>query len=189
MRNRRYLILFIIVINVFLVACRADSDEQSSLANPIADSTINKTSTDDSSSLSSELPQNLPKVEAKLASNTLNIMLARNAAQRTKGLMFYKELPKDQGMLFVYPYPRKMTFWMMNTFIPLDLIFFSENLQITEWIENMKPGNGLSSENLPRYSSIMSAQYALELPKGSVKTMGLKVGDYLEIPLTLLYAE
>jgi hypothetical protein len=185
-RNKSLLILFVIFINVFLVACRADSEDR---INPITPAAANSSLPVDSSSLSSASPQLLEKVPVRLASQSFNIMLARNAAQRTKGLMFYNSLEKNEGMLFVYPYPRKMTFWMMNTLIPLDLVFFSDNLQITEWIENMKPGNGLSSENLPRYSSIMSAQYALELPAGSVKSYGLKVGDYLEIPLTLLYAE
>ncbi len=103
--------------------------------------------------------------------------------------MFYESLEPDQGMLFVYSTPRIMSFWMYNTKISLDLVFFSDQLRVTEYIESMEPGYGIPPEMLPRYVSQISAQYALELKAGSVKRLGIKSGDQLEIPLTMLYSD
>lgn len=103
--------------------------------------------------------------------------------------MYYDFLAENHGMLFVYQTPRTMSFWMKNTKIPLDLVFFSDTLEITEWIENMQPGYGKPENLLPRYTSQSPAQYALELPAGSIVRLGLKTGDRLDIPVTLLYSD
>lgn len=134
-------------------------------------------------------PQTVTTSEANLSGQKLNIMLARTETEKAKGLMFFESLPENAGMLFVYNTPRVMSFWMKNTMIPLDLVFFSENLEITEWIEGMVPGYGKTDASLPRYVSKLPAQYALELNAGSIARLGLKKGDRLEIPLTLLYSD
>ncbi len=136
-----------------------------------------------------ELPQKLFSAQGVLSGHKLDIMLARTSEEKARGLMFYTALADNQGMLFVYESPRVMSFWMKNTRIPLDLVFFSENLEITEWIEGMQPGYGKPEFSLPRYTANSPAQYALELSAGSVVRLGLKPGDRLEIPLTLLYSE
>ena len=114
--------------------------------------------------------QALPETNASLAGHDLNIMLARTFDEKAIGLMFYEKLEENRGMLFIYSAPRLMSFWMKNTMIPLDLIFFSENLEITEWIENMEPGYGRPEAGLPHYKATEPAQYALELNSGMVKT-------------------
>lgn len=134
-------------------------------------------------------PQTLPQVVGELNGHRINIALARTVLQRTKGLMFAKSLDENKGMLFVYKAPKMMVFWMKNTKIPLDLVFFSPDLQITECIEGMVPGFGKKESELPRYSAKYPAQYALELPAGSIRKFELKPGDVLKIPLTFLYSE
>lgn len=136
-----------------------------------------------------EIPQRLPTVKAKLAGHDFRIMLARTNYQKAKGLMFYYYLPEDEGMLFVYRYSQQMSFWMKNTRIPLDLVFFSSDLKVTEWIENMTPGYGKNDTFLMHYKSVGYAKYALELKAGTVKKLGIKKGDELEIPKALLYSE
>lgn len=116
-------------------------------------------------------------------------MLARSADEKAKGLMFFDSLSENEGMLFVYPAPRLMSFWMYNTKIELDLVFFSDQLLVTEFIEAMQPGYGLLPSQLPRYVSQQPAQYALELKSGMIKQLGLAVGDRLDIPITLLYSD
>lgn len=140
-------------------------------------------------SASSESPQNVFSTSGTLGGHKLDVMLARNSAEKTKGLMYFSKLSDNQGMLFVYDTPQIMSFWMKNTKIPLDLVFFSENLEITEWIEGMLPGYGKPDGLLPHYTSKRPAQYAIELSAGSVVRLGLKPGDRLEIPITLLYSE
>ena len=134
-------------------------------------------------------PQKLTCVNATLGNNPLKIMLARTNSERAKGLMFYEEIASSTGMLFVFNEPHKMSFWMMNTRIPLDLIFFSEDLSVTEWIKNMVPGYGKPAYRLPHYTSKGIAKYALELKAGSIEELNIKIGDKLEIPLILLYCE
>jgi len=131
----------------------------------------------------------LQPAEATLSSQSLTLWLARSHPEKTRGLMFIDSMTDSQGMLFVYESPQIMSFWMKNTKIPLDLIFFSENLEINGWIKNMQPGYGLPDRSLPHYTSEIPAQYALELNAGSIDRLGLKTGDRLEIPLTLLYSD
>ena len=134
-------------------------------------------------------PQKLTYVNASLGNNPLKIMIARTNYERAKGLMFYEDIASSTGMLFVFEKPHKMSFWMMNTRIPLDLIFFSEDLTVTEWVKNMVPGYGKPPYRLPHYPSKGEAKYALELKAGSIEELNIKIGDKLEIPLMLLYCE
>ena len=159
----------------FTLSCVAD-EQNSGLSN-------------DYTLLNRDQPQHLPYVKAILKNHKFNIALARTPAERMKGLMFCNKLKSNEAMLFVYSYPRKMIFWMKNTKIPLDLVFFSPELQVTEWIENMRPGYGKSDSELPRYPSKEPAQYALELPVGTIKKLHLEPGDMLKIPLTFLFSE
>ena len=135
----------------------------------------------------SGMAQQLPYHEARLASHPLRLMLARGTDEKTKGLMFFTTLEPDTGMLFVYPESQRMVFWMKNTLIPLDLVFFNDQLRVTEWIESMQPGGNQSDRLLPRYASRGSARYALELAAGSVQRLDIQTGQKLEIPLTLLF--
>lgn len=134
-------------------------------------------------------PQNIPSVKAKLAGTDFDVMLARTNQEKMKGFMFFWDIPETTAMLFVYNYDHQMHFWMKNTRIPLDIVFFSSDLKVVEWIENMQPGYGKYEASLPHYSSKGKARHALELKAGMIKKLGIKVGDRLEIPLIMLYSE
>ncbi len=177
MKRNPALTLGIILISFFCLACQTDSgaDQVSSPVSPVA--------------VKQGSFQVLPETSTELAGNSLQVMLARTFDEKALGLMYYETLPENSGMLFIYQAPRQMSFWMKNTMIPLDLIFFSPDLEITEWIENMEPGFGKPEYSLPRYQSTMPAQYALELNAGMVKKLNLKQGDKLDIPITLLYSD
>ena len=132
-------------------------------------------------------PQVLQWHPARLGSATLRLMIARSSVEKAKGLMFRPSLNPDEGMLFCYSQPQPMVFWMKNTLIPLDVIFFDRTLTICDKIEGMKPGNGLPDHLLPRYPCKTDAQYALELPVGSIKRLEIRHGMTLEISLPLLF--
>jgi len=134
-------------------------------------------------------PQTLSVTEATLAGHKLSISLARTYEEKARGLMYVESMQDSSGMLFVYETPQIMSFWMKNTKIPLDLVFFTENLEINGWIKDMQPGYGLPENSLPRYVSEQPAQYALELNAGSIERLKLKFGERLEIPLMLLYSD
>ncbi|MFZ2957853.1 MAG: DUF192 domain-containing protein [Candidatus Ozemobacteraceae bacterium] len=136
-----------------------------------------------------EAAQQLPLFDAIVGTTPLRIMIARTTDEMRTGLMFRTDLPESEGMLFVYPQTQsRLTFWMKNTLIPLDIAFFNSDLSLTEVIRGMKPGTGISEDQLPRYITQNPAQYALELASGSADRLHLQPGDRLTIPLTLLFS-
>lgn len=103
---------------------------------------------------------------------TLFIELADTHLKREIGLMNRKHLSKNQGMLFKFPFNTRLSFWMKDTYIPLDIAFLDENGKILQ-IEEMIP---LSTR--PIYSK-SSCKYALEVNKGWFKDNGVKEGQYI----------
>jgi uncharacterized membrane protein (UPF0127 family)/predicted double-glycine peptidase len=127
------------------------------------------------------LTQSLPRYKAFLGGNQLKIMIADSEHEKQLGLMFVDSLPMNEGMLFKYNVPAKMSFWMKNTKLALDLMFFNNKLELVDFIENMKPGYGIPDDQLPSYTSKVEAMHALELPSGAIRKLGLKIGQKLII--------
>lgn len=57
------------------------------------------------------------------------------------GLMYRKSMPENQGMIFLFETPRQTAFWMKNTYIPLDMVFVNDKLQVNGIVENAQPMN------------------------------------------------
>lgn len=104
---------------------------------------------------------------------TLYVALAQDNESRAKGLMMVEQLGEDEGMLFVFNKPQKLSFWMKNTPLPLSIAYISKEGIIKE-IYDMQP---FSEKSIPSQYAVL---YALEVPKGSFKTLGIKVGDKVE---------
>lgn len=104
----------------------------------------------------------------------VNVELAQTHEEQDRGLMYREYLPQNQGMLFVYPYEQPLSFWMRNTFIPLDIAFIDKNGMIVS-IQSME---ALNEEK--RYVSPIPAQYALEMIQGWFKRNGVTVGAHVE---------
>ena len=100
-----------------------------------------------------------------------NVEIARKKIDRDKGLMFRKNLKLDKGMLFIFPNESKVSMWMKNTLVPLDIIFISKNYKIVDIINNAK---AMSKEIL---TSKVKAKYALEINAGLVKKLNIKIGN------------
>ena len=99
-----------------------------------------------------------------------NIELAVTPAEQAQGLMYRESMPSFDGMLFVYPSPRAVTFWMKNTLIPLDMLFIDETGLVQRIKENATPQ---STETIPGGENI---QYVLEINGGLSKMLGLSAG-------------
>ena len=67
------------------------------------------------------------------------VEIADTDAERAKGLMYRKELPEGQGMLFDFHREQEVGFWMQNTYIPLDMIFIRGDGRILRIAENTEP--------------------------------------------------
>lgn len=108
------------------------------------------------------------------AEHCFDVELAESAQQRARGLMFRKELARDEGMLFVFPKEGKYSFWMKNTLIPLDIIWLDEQGRVVSIKEQAQP----CSENVCEgIAPDKKAKYVLELNSGLAKEIGLAVGD------------
>jgi len=92
-----------------------------------------------------------------------------------KGLMFVKEpLWDNYGMLFdMAVHPKNHSMWMKNTYIPLDIIFLDENMNIVGYKENNQP------HSLKQIRINKPSRYVLEMNAGSVKDNNLKINDKL----------
>lgn len=102
--------------------------------------------------------------------DTVQVELARTPAEREQGLMNREALPEGRGMLFIFQDAQIRSFWMRNTFIPLDIAYIDENLRIID-IQAMEP------ENEDPHPSAQPAMFALEVPMGWFEMMGIAVGD------------
>lgn len=102
--------------------------------------------------------------------------LARTPAQRRHGLMFKTDMAEDEGMLFVFHGDSLRVFWMRDTPLWLDLLFFTKDGQLVHLIEWAEPLNDRP------LSSLMPVRYVLELKAGSAARLGLGPGTRLRIP-------
>jgi uncharacterized membrane protein (UPF0127 family) len=68
-----------------------------------------------------------------------NIWVADREAQQQRGLMHVKALAPDAGMLFIYPSPRRLSMWMKNTYVPLDMLFVRPDGRVDSIVENTEP--------------------------------------------------
>ena len=69
-------------------------------------------------------------VETDAGAKSFAVEIADEPEERRRGLMFRERLPESQGMLFVFEQTQPLGFWMMNTILPLDLLFISEDGEV-----------------------------------------------------------
>ncbi len=105
----------------------------------------------------------------------LKVKIAATQTTREEGLMFVESLPSDQGMLFIFDDEKPRSFWMKNTYIPLDIIFLDSTGKVINFYESAEPLN-----ELKRYPSNAPAKYALEVNGGWGRANNLKEGDKVE---------
>ena len=99
------------------------------------------------------------------------VEMARTEAEQERGLMFRTELAADRGMLFPYDPPSPVSFWMKNTYIPLDMIFIRPDGTIARIAENTIP------ESLEPVSAGEPVSAVLEIAGGNAAEQGIAVGD------------
>jgi uncharacterized membrane protein (UPF0127 family) len=119
--------------------------------------------------------QTFPKSELELVTSTgrhkLRVELAMTPEQMAQGLMFRRSLDADAGMLFDYRSTQPVSFWMRNTFIPLDMIFIAEDGRVAGVHERAVP---LSEQPI---LSPVPVRAVLEVNGGIAAKLGVKPGD------------
>jgi hypothetical protein len=109
--------------------------------------------------------------------HAFTVELVDNDADREKGLMFRKELPEGRGMLFDFHAEAPVSFWMENTYIPLDMIFIRGDGSILRIAENATP---LSTKIIPSGGPVRAV---LEVIGGTARKMGIAPGDKVASPI------
>lgn len=112
-----------------------------------------------------------------LGGERFQVEIAATPEEQARGLMFRDELPADHGMLFVYDREGPRSFWMKNTRIPLDILFFDANRRLINW----HTANPCRFDPCFGYSADAPARYVLELNAGTAAALDLKAGDRMEL--------
>jgi hypothetical protein len=102
--------------------------------------------------------------------------LADTPAERARGLMFREALAPDAGMLFLFERPRRVSFWMKNTLISLDMLFIDTDGQIVHIAERTEP------ETLDPHGPDQPVRAVLEINGGFAERLGIRVGDSVRSP-------
>jgi len=116
--------------------------------------------------------------QIELCHHRFTVEIADTDAARERGLMFRTHLATGHGMLFVYPDAQPRYFWMKNTLIPLDILFFDARHRLINVSVDTPP---CKADPCPTYASATPAKYVLELNAGAVNSLGIKTGDIFKL--------
>jgi uncharacterized membrane protein (UPF0127 family) len=118
---------------------------------------------------------NLFAAKYKISANSLNLLEARTPAEHSQGLMGVHELNQRDGMIFIFPQPRAVSFWMKNTPMPLDMIFVNSARKVSQIHRKTTP------YTLNHIHSLGKVGWVIEMKAGSADAFGIKEGQVLEI--------
>lgn len=116
-------------------------------------------------------------VAGSKAHKIIHVELAVSRGEHQKGLMFRDSLAADSGMLFVFPDEKILKFWMKDTIIPLDILFFDKDGRFINKFVNVPP------LTLSNHVSSKPAIYALEVAGKTSEAWDLGREIHLKLPL------
>lgn len=106
----------------------------------------------------------------------LTVEIARTEREQKYGLMFVRHLADDEGMIFLFDDDVPLSFWMRNTFIPLDLLFLQADGRIINIVANAAP-----LDDTP-LQSVRPGRAVLEINGGLSERLGIQPGDRVLLP-------
>ena len=112
----------------------------------------------------------LSRVQLQAGMHRIDAQVAQTPLQRQIGLMWRREMPQHEGMLFVFEQPAVQCFWMRNTLIPLTAAFLLDDGQIVN-LADMQPRSDDS------HCSSRPVRYVLEMNQGWFEKRGLRAGS------------
>ena len=114
----------------------------------------------------------LPRTQLSVGLYKIDTQIAQTPQQREIGLMFRKEMPQAEGMIFVFEQPATQCFWMRNTILPLTAAFVADDGRIVNLVD-MQP----MTEN--SHCSLEPVRYVLEMNQGWFAKKNIKKGAKL----------
>jgi len=112
-------------------------------------------------------------IRSATGTHRFTVQVAATPDEQEQGLMFYKSLRPDQGMIFPYDPPQDVAFWMKNTLIPLDIIF----IRADGTIARITRAKALDETQLPAGEPVAAV---LEIRGGRAAELGIRPGDRVE---------
>jgi hypothetical protein len=113
----------------------------------------------------------------ELQGQRYRVEIADDNAERARGLMFRDAMPEENGMLFIHDTQMPLSYWMKNTKIPLDILYFDRDRKLVSQRRDVPPCS--LGDRCPPYPSSAPALYVLELNAGQAAKLGLKDGAEL----------
>ncbi|MDV3467648.1 DUF192 domain-containing protein [Stenotrophomonas sp. C3(2023)] len=114
----------------------------------------------------------------ELDGNRYKVELAQDDATRARGLMFRDSMPADHGMLFIHDRQEMQAYWMKNTRLALDILYFDDARRLVSQQRDVPPCS--AGDRCPPYPSSAPARYVLELNAGQAEKINLKDGTELK---------
>jgi len=114
----------------------------------------------------------LQRARLSAGMHQITVQVAQAPNERMIGLMFRKDMPQTEGMLFVFEQASMQCFWMKNTLLPLTAAFVADNGEIVN-LADMKP------QSTDPHCSTKPVRYVLEMNQGWFAKKGIKVGSKL----------
>ncbi|HHW4680575.1 MAG TPA: DUF192 domain-containing protein [Xylella taiwanensis] len=130
--------------------------------------------------LSLLLPSSYARADGRwvnLGGQRYQVELAQTEESRAHGLMFRTKMAADHGMLFIHDRQEPQAYWMKNTEIALDILYFDEQGKLVSQQRNVPPCS--AGDACPPYPSRVPARYVLELNAGQAARLDLKDGTEL----------
>lgn len=118
-------------------------------------------------------PQQLRSIALNAGMHVIQAEVAATPGQRAIGLMYRRDLPTNNGMLFVFEQAEPQCFWMKNTRLPLSIAFIAEDGTVVN-LADMKPLDETS------HCSAKPVRFALEMNQGWFAKRGVKAGSKLQ---------
>lgn len=115
------------------------------------------------------------KAWVELDGQRFSVEVADEHDERARGLMFRDALPTDHGMLFVHDREQPLAYWMKNTRIALDILYFDAGRRLVSIQRRVPPCS--AGDRCPNYPSEGPAKYVLELSAGRSDALELEAGD------------
>ena len=115
-------------------------------------------------------------IQTKDSEYIFNIEIAVTEKERSRGLMYRKELKQTEGMLFLYPEKQIIKMWMKNTLIPLDMIFINNNGKIIDIFKMTIP------KDLTPIGPNVKLKGVLEINGGLTSYLNINKGDFIIHP-------
>lgn len=106
------------------------------------------------------------------------VELAQDDAERARGLMFRDAMDADRGMLFIHDAQEPQAYWMKNTKIALDILYFDNDHKLVSQQRDVPPCS--LGDACPPYPSNAPARYVLELNAGQAEKLKLQDGALLK---------